>query len=406
MPDMEHHSPLFSDACHLLFDCDTFEQQSQGFLLLEKAAKENDPLALCLLGDFYLYGKKGLVPKNVSKSTYCYLSAWELISSHFIQDDDPDSSDAQEEDSDPIDWHYAAKVCFCMGTVFLYGRSYIEDYDLAEMFFRNASYGYHVLQNEGVPGAEKKMKKAEDLALTAYNRKCQLTQHIYIYEKATLKDKPFTVYPFHAVHRSIMDVYNVEVNRFLCEQIGVPYSGENESFFYCYADETRGLVLRALGFFHHGAYQIIPESMSIQFSYADFKAWSVSLGTIPTFVYRYHRDLCRQLMETYEKNPTIMRICLDSLRSREFPYDIQAILVSPTESSESVWYRPVEMDQFTLRGTLLNEPHGSFGIHQGDVVQGQLSFPEGEATVVIYGFPSTSNQEGNRKNSRSGTAFS
>ena len=92
-------------------------------------------------------------------------------------------------------------------------------------------------------------------------------------------------------------------------------------------------------------------------------------------------------MENYETNPTIMKRCLDPLRSAEFPYDIQAFLVSPTRSAEIVWYRPTEMHNFTLKGILLNEPDGAFGMHKGNVVCAKVSFQDGKIVAVLHGFP-------------------
>lgn len=318
MKETDDKTAQFTDACHLLFDRDTPEQKAQGLSLLKRLAEQNDLSARCLLGDFYLYGKKGLVEKNISKSTSCYFQAWDMISSQFAGDDD-----------ESLYWYHVANICLRMGTVFLYGRCQVEDYDLAEMFFWKACYEYMGLVGSDISGVEKKLSKARNLLFSAQSRKRQLTAPIYIYDKATLKAKPFTVYPFHAVHRSIMTVYDHDINRFLCEKVNIPYIGEPESYFYCYADETCGLTLRALGFFNHSnhsgkgpAYQIIPESQVILFRYSSFSNWNVSLGEIPPFVYQNHRELCQTLMETYEANPTIMKRCLDPLRSAEFPYDI------------------------------------------------------------------------------------
>ena len=260
---------------------------------------------------------------------------------------------------------------------------------MAEMFFQNACYGYNSLMKNGNPAAEKKLKKAQDLLLTARSKKAQLTVHIHFYDKAALKAKPFTVYPFRAVHRSIMNVMDAELNRFLCEKTGVAYTGDNESFFYCYADEEAGLTLQTLGFYNRGGevtYQEIPESTPILFRYEVFKNWKVSLGAIGTIIYQRHGKQCRQIMQTYETNLTIMKACLDPLRSPEFPYDIQAILFNSTYAAEQVWYRPIEMRQFTLKGILLNEPYGEFGIHQGNVVYARLAFQDGKAVVLIQGF--------------------
>lgn len=259
----------FTEACHLLFDCEESELKRRGLLLLEKAAEQDDPSAICLLGDFYLYGKKGLVTKNIQKSTDCYIQAWNLTEPFF-----------EESYTGVIDWSYAANVCLRMGTVFLFGRCMAEDYEMAEMFFQNACYGYNFLMKNGNLAAEKKLKKAQDLLLSASSKKAQSTAHIHFYDKATLKAKPFTVYPFRAVHRSIMNVMDADLNRFLCEKTGVAYTGDNESFFYCYADEEAGLTLRTLGFYNRGGkvtYQEVPESTPILFRYEVFKNWKISL---------------------------------------------------------------------------------------------------------------------------------
>lgn len=57
MKKMEEGRSLFIQACHCLFDCKEPDLKQQGLLLLKKAAEQEDPLALCLLGDFYVYGK-------------------------------------------------------------------------------------------------------------------------------------------------------------------------------------------------------------------------------------------------------------------------------------------------------------------------------------------------------------
>lgn len=80
-----------------------------------------------------------------------------------------------------------------------------------------------------------------------------------------------------------MDAFSADLNRLLCEKTGVEYTGDNESFFYCYADEEAGLTLRALGFYNRGSkvsYQEIPESTPILFRYDIFKNWKVSMGAI------------------------------------------------------------------------------------------------------------------------------
>ena len=379
MEKTNQNASLFSEACRLLFDQDEFELKNQGLLLLEKAAEQNNPEALCLLGDFYLYGKKGLLPKDVEKSTACYIQAWNLIA--------PDFEDEKIHD---IDWSYAANICLCMGMVFLYGRCQAEDYELAEAFFQNAAYGFDFLLKKGDTKAKKKLEKASKLFIEARTKKVRLTEAIHIYDKATLKAKLFTVYPFRAVHRSIMNVMDADLNRFLCEKTGVVYTGDNENFFYCYVDEETGISLRALGFYNRGGevkYQEIPESEPIIFRYETFKNWKVSLGAIGTIIYQKHGKQCLQIMQTYETNQTIMKACLDPLRSTQFPYDIQAILFSSTQSPEIVWYRPIEMKQFTLKGILLNEPYGTFGIHQGNIVYARLTFQNGKAQVLIQGFP-------------------
>ena len=379
MKKTEDSRSLFTQACHCLFDCEEPDLKQQGLLLLKKAAEQEEPSALCLLGDFYLYGKKGLLTKNVEKSTACYIQAWNLIAPAF-----------EDEKIDDIDWSYAANICLCMGTVFLYGRCQAEDYELAEAFFQNAAYGFDLLLKKGDIRAQKKLEKASKLYMDARTKKARLTEAIHIYDKATLKAKPFVEYPFHAVHRSIMDAFDADLNRFLCEKTGVTYTGDNESFFYCYADEEAGLTLRALGFYNRGAkvsYQEIPESTPILFRYNVFKSWKVSMGSIAPCVYRRHRNLCEQIMQNYEINPTIMKACLDPLRSLEFPYDIQAILFSSTQAAEQVWYRPIEMRQFTLKGILLNEPYGTFGMHRGNAVYARLVFQDGKALVLIQGFP-------------------
>lgn len=387
MRKTEEGRSLFIQACHCLFDCKEPDLKQQGLLLLKKAVEQEDPLALCLLGDFYLYGKKGLLPKDVEKSTACYIQAWNLIAPDF-----------EEEKIGNIDWSYAADVCLCMGTIFLYGRCQVEDYELAEEFFRNAAYGFDLLLKKGDAKAEKKLEKASKLFIDARTKKAQLTEAIHIYDKATLKAKPFTAYPFRAVHRSIMDAFSADLNRLLCEKTGVEYTGDNESFFYCYADEEAGLTLRALGFYNRGSkvsYQEIPESTPILFRYDIFKNWQVSMGVIAPCVYRRHRDQCGWIMQNYEKNQTIMKACLDPLRSPEFPYDIQAVLFNSTQAAEQVWYRPIEMRHFTLKGILLNEPYGAFGIHRGNIVYAHLAFQGGKEIVFIQGFADERHQNNN-----------
>lgn len=379
MKKTEDSHSLFTQACHCLFDCKEPDLKQQGLLLLKKAAEQEEPSALCLLGDFYLYGKKGLLQKDIEKSTACYIRAWDLIAQDF-----------EDEKIDDIDWSHAANICLRMGTVFLYGRCQVEDYELAEAFFQNAAYGFNLLLKKGDTKAEKKLEKASTLFLDAKAKKVRLTEAIHIYDKATLKAKPFTAYPFRAVHRSVMDAFDADLNRFLCEKTGVEYTGDNESFFYCYVDEEAGLTLRALGFYNRGAkvsYQEIPESTPILFRYEVFKDWKVSMGSIAPCVYRRHRELCGQIMQQYETNPTIMKACLDPMRSAEFPYDVQAYLVGPSQSAEAVWYRPTEVYRFKAKGVLLNEPYGSFGVHRGDVLYAELVFQKGKLIVVIRGFP-------------------
>ena len=371
---------LFIDACHLLFDCKELELRHQGLSMLEKAADQGDRPALCLLGDFYLYGKKELVAKNIEKSTACYIRAWNLIEALFTEDN-----------SDLINWNEAADVCLRMGTVFLYGRCQIEDYELAEMFFQNAGYGFNVLLKSGDTNAEKKLEKARNLMLDARARRVRLTEPIHIYDKATLKAKKFTDYPFRAVHRGILDVYDARLNEFLCKREAVNYTGDNESFFYCYADENEGLTLYALGFYNRGAkikYQVVSETNPIVFRYSSFKNWKVSLGTIAPVVYRTHSKQCLQIMQKYETNQTIMRSCLDDLRSTEFPYDVRAFLTRPSQATEVVWYRPIEIYRFAMKGILLNEPNSTFGLHRGNMIYAELAFQDGELIAIIHGFPS------------------
>ena len=119
------------------------------------------------------------------------------------------------------------------------------------------------------------------------------------------------------------------------------------------------------------------------------------MGAIAPCVYRRHRDQCGRIMQNYEKNPTIMKACLDPLRSSEFPYDIQAVLFNSTRAAEQVWYRPIEMRHFTLKGILLNEPYGAFGIHRGNVVYAHLAFQGGKAVVLIQGFADEGHQNNN-----------
>ena len=163
MEKTNQNASLFSEACQLLFDQDEFELKNRGLLLLEKATEQNNSEALCILGDFCLYGKKELVRKDVQKSTVCYIRAWNLTAPFF-----------EEEYTGCIDWSYAANVCLRMGMVFLYGRSMAEDYEMAEMFFENACYGFDSLIKNGNPKAEKNLKKAQKFLLSARTKKPSL----------------------------------------------------------------------------------------------------------------------------------------------------------------------------------------------------------------------------------------
>ena len=59
---------------------------------------------------------------------------------------------------------------------------------------------------------------------------------------------------------------------------------------------------------------------------------------------------------------------IDLLRHPQFPDDMRVKFIKPGLQGEEIWCRMEGISDNLIMGTLLNEPYGDFGIHEGDSV--------------------------------------
>lgn len=97
-------------------------------------------------------------------------------------------------------------------------------------------------------------------------------------------------------------------------------------------------------------------------------------------------------VELYYQNTDIVRCReiekLDIFRHEDFPDDVQVALFKSGVKLELIWMRCTEYigsqdGAFALKGKLLNEPFGEFGIHVGSIVTFFNAVAEGNERINI-----------------------
>ena len=165
--------------------------------------------------------------------------------------------------------------------------------------------------------------------------------------------------------------------------------GDNCMLAYGYVDHTAGLSLHILcsacetkqGLLKLGS---VSNGSTMTMRYNSENGNIQSLGSlIPNEAFF---NKIRMVNEGYKGNADLEILReyedIDLLRHPKFPDDMRVKFIKPGLQGEEIWCRMESISDNLIMGTLLNEPYGDFGIHEGDSVGILTGLADGEMVAI------------------------
>jgi len=172
-------------------------------------------------------------------------------------------------------------------------------------------------------------------------------------------------------------------------------------FAYCYIDQDAGITFEILHPAVYGKKEIVAReslSMSIKVRAEDYRKSNPVLDIFldgksllsPLFI-DYIDSINREYRADDDVEEARTLFQWDSLRARDFPDYIRALLYKDEFQPEQVWVKSKKAVDGHIHGVLVNEPDHNYGVHVGDevVILPYRSYDELIGLIQLHNSPAS-----------------